>query len=562
MGEAAANLDLAHRIVRVFVEGGVQHAVLSPGSRNTPVVLALVDQAEKGRIQLHNVLDERQAAFLGLGLARGSHAPVILSCTSGTAGAHYLPGIAEASQLGLPLIAITADRPDELQGRGAAQTMDQVGLYGRHVRGAASWSPDGDTLDGDGLERATWQLLMLARGKQAGPVHLNLRFRKPLWDPAWTPSLTEWTPPVPVEQGDKGVELEALQAGVRGAQRGLVIAGPRERSADGKAEAAVLDFARRSAWPVLAEPASGLQGGPLVFGAEAFLRSASAQADLFPDFIVRIGRSPTAKSVSTWLAAVGEGNTCLVEPSGCLLDGERLNPMVVDRPLEEVFSALESSETAPDWPARWREAEARALRCLGVEPEQAIWAGSIVSALWATMGPHEDLHVASSMPIRDLGSFAILQKDGPRVSANRGTNGIDGTIASAVGQARATGRAMTVLLGDLAFLHDQAALTLIGATPVRVIVVDNGGGGIFEYLPIASKQAVFERHFLTPHKADIPAIAQAHGLACQRVENCDSLREAFAHTGPGLVYIPVDRAGDFSRHQVFWDAVSLAMETS
>ena len=252
------------------------------------MVLALVAQAKRGAIRLHSVLDERQAGFVGLGLARASHAPVILSCTSGTAGTHYLPAISEASQLGLPLVAITADRPDELQGRGAPQTLDQVGLYGRHVRAAVSWSPDGGSLEGDGLERATWQLACIARGRRSGPIHINLRFRKPLWSPQSAAESGPWSATEQVDPEEDGVELAALQAAVRGAQRGLILAGPRERSLDGQGESALLDFAARSGWPVVAEPASGLEGESLIDGAEAFLRTAVSRVELFPDFILRV----------------------------------------------------------------------------------------------------------------------------------------------------------------------------------------------------------------------------------------------------------------------------------
>jgi len=243
-----------------------------------------------------------------------------------------------------------------------------------------------------------------------------------------------------------------------------------------------------------------------------------------------------------------------------LLDAERLNPPVVDRSLAQVFSTLESESTDPEWMNQWRRAEARCKAALHGAQAGPLWAGSVVASIWSALGPEDDLHVASSMAIRDLGSFSSLKGDGPRVSANRGTNGIDGTIACAVGQARASGRPCTVLLGDLAFLHDQAALSLIGDLPLRVVVVDNGGGGIFEYLPIAQHTQVFETHFLTPHSADIPAISRAHGLHTEEITSVDGLQQALAQTGPSVLHLAVDRAGDFARHKAYWDAVCAAME--
>lgn len=552
--EAALNWAFAQRLVHVILKTGARHAVLSPGSRNTPVVLALVAAAEQENLQLHNVLDERQAGFLALGLARISRAPVVLSCTSGTAGSHYWPAIAEANQLGLPLIALTADRPVELQGRGAPQTMDQVGLFGRHVRSSDSLEPTVDLLSGERLERSVWNVVRHSLGN-AGPVHLNLRFRKPLWAPGLEPANLSWSPTAAQEQPIAESDFTEAFAAVAGAERGVVLAGPREVSSDGLAEAAVLAFARRAGWPVLAEPASGLQGPEVVFGAEAFLRETDEFATFRPDCILRIGRSPTAKSVSQWMASVLEGNTILVEPSGCLLDGERLNPLVVNTTLEWAFSRLQSKTQSVGWLASWRTAETRTLACLNTIRAEVLWAGSVVPAVWESMGPNDDLHVASSMAIRDLGSFARLSGGGPRVSANRGTNGIDGTIACAVGQAVASGRQTTVLLGDLALLHDQAALGLIGQSLVRVIVFDNGGGGIFEHLPIAENTTVFETHFLTPHSADIPAIARAHGLKVQTVHALSELEAELAAFKPGLIHLRVNRAGDFARHQAYWQAV-------
>jgi 2-succinyl-5-enolpyruvyl-6-hydroxy-3-cyclohexene-1-carboxylate synthase len=552
--EAVRNWAFSQRLVHVILNTGARHAVLSPGSRNTPIVLALVAAAEQGQLQLHNVLDERQAGFLALGLARVSKVPVVLSCTSGTAGAHYWPAIAEANQLGLPLIALTADRPVELQGRGAPQTMDQVGLFGRHVRSADSLEPSLELLSGERLERRAWNVVRHSV-VTPGPVHLNLRFRKPLWSADLEPTTLTWCPSVAQENPHSESDFREAFAGIAGAERGVVLAGPREMSADGSAEAAVLDFARQAGWPVLAEPASGLQGPEVVFGAEAFLPGAEVFATFRPDCILRIGRSPTAKSLSRWMADVLDGNTVLVEPSGCLLDGEGLNPLVVNTSLEWAFSRFKSKPQASGWLGRWRNAETSTLACLDDSNAEVLWAGTIVPAVWAAMGPKEDLHVASSMAIRDVGSFARLSGDGPRVSANRGTNGIDGTIACAVGQAVASGRPTTVLLGDLALLHDQGALGLIGESQIRVIVVDNGGGGIFEYLPIAENTAIFEKHFLTPHSSDIPAIARAHGLNVQSVESLSELKAGLVNFKPGLMYLRINRAGDFARHQAYWQAV-------
>lgn len=562
--EAVANATLAARTVRFLMNQGCAHAVLSPGSRNTPVVLALLDEAARGALQLHTVLDERQAGFLALGLARESKSPVLLSCTSGTAGAHYFPAIAEANQLGIPLVVLTADRPDEMQGRGAPQTMDQLALYGGHVRAHLNLSPDGDTLQQRKLESRLEAWIAPVSGERSGPVHLNLRFRKPLWREGLLPTAGDVALSSPdVTTGHDGSQvLESLYAAVSGAERGVIVAGPRERSVDGVAEQAVLRFARDNQWPIIAEPASGLHGPELSFGMDAALRDPAWAEALRPDCILRIGRSPTAQSVSNWLKSNGGEITWLVEPSGCLLDAEQIYPSVIDSPIESVFSSLASTPLDEAWGRRFAAVSQVVEEVLGVSGGDALWGGSIVPVLWSALGGGDDLHVASSMAIRDLGSFGRSGMHSPRVSANRGTNGIDGTIACAVGQARASRRPMTVLLGDLAFLHDQAALGLIGQDLVRVIVVDNGGGGIFQHLPIAAHAEVFERYFFTPHEADIPAIARAHGRRCTSVSTVAEFKECLGVFQPDVLHLSVDRDGDYARHYAFWDAVEARLALS
>jgi 2-succinyl-5-enolpyruvyl-6-hydroxy-3-cyclohexene-1-carboxylate synthase len=547
LGNAELNGFVAQRIVRCLLATGAQHAVISPGSRNTPIVVALAQAAERGQIQLHSVLDERQAGFVGLGLARRSGRPVLLSCTSGTAGAHYLPALAEANQLGLPLIAVTADRPDELQGRGAPQTMDQVELFGRHVVAELSLSVSEEWLQGDRLEESLWRVVhhtCSRRPCQVGPVHLNLRFRKPLWAPNLPRDVSSWDPPRGTELNYDVAHFSEAFARIASAKKGIVLAGPREISASGLAESAVLDFAQKAGWPVLAEPAAGLRGPGIVHGAEAFLRGPQAFGALRPDCILRIGRSPTANSVSDWMAGVVGQNTVLVEPTGRLLDGERLEPLVMKADPAWAFLHFRTQPQVTGWLEAWKNAERCALDCLRDPQGDGLWAGSLIPAIGSAMGPGDDLHVASSMCIRDLGSFARLGKNSPRVSANRGTNGIDGTLSTAVGQVRASGRPTTVLLGD---------------SPLRVIVVDNGGGGIFDHLPIAENTAVFEPYFLTPHKADLAAIAGAHGLPVQAVSTLNALRSALSHFSPGVIHVQVDRVGDFARHQAYWQAVTAAM---
>ncbi|MEC7240264.1 MAG: 2-succinyl-5-enolpyruvyl-6-hydroxy-3-cyclohexene-1-carboxylic-acid synthase [Myxococcota bacterium] len=533
------NLSLAQSVVAHCIEAGSLHAVVSPGSRNTPVVLALHEAAKAKRLTIHVVLDERSAAFLALGLCRASFSPVILSCTSGSAGAHYLPALAEARELGLPLVAITADRPVELQGRGAPQTMPQETLFGDLVRTSVTLEP-GQPLP---------NLMKQAQGPQRGPVHYNLRFRKPLWGDFEWPEWPECAPDVP----ERTAPSSAFRRAVAGARRGLIVVGPRERSPDGRGETALIRFAEQAGWPVLSEPASDVCSPLVPFGAEAFLRREQPPGE--PDLILRVGRSPTAGPTSKFLKRWGAGKTWLIEPSGRLLDGECIDPFVEECSVEAALEGLSTAPAEPGWLEAWLEAGRLARASFEAGSPDTLWAGTVVRAVWSALSSSDDLHVASSMAIRNLCSFAELGQEGPCVSANRGLNGIDGTIACAVGQARCSSRPMTVMLGDLAFLHDQASLALVGAANLRIVVLDNGGGAIFEHLPIAGQTEVFERYFLTPQDADIGAIARAHGLAVDRIGKVSELESALEKPGPRVLHVVMDRGQDFAMHQAYWSAV-------
>ena len=329
--------------------------------------------------------------------------------------------------------------------------------------------------------------------------------------------------------------------------------GPRERSPDGRAETALIRLAEQAGWPVLSEPTSGVCSSLVPFGAEAFLRRQQPPGE--PDLILRVGRSPTSGPTSKFLARSGAGKTWLIEPSGRLLDGECIDPFVEECSVEAALEGLSTAPAEPGWLEAWLEAGRLARASFEAGSLDTLWAGTVVRAVWSALSSLDDLHVASSMAIRNLCSFAELGQEGPCVSANRGLNGIDGTIACAVGQARCSGRPTTVMLGDLAFLHDQASLALVGAAKLRIVVLDNGGGAIFEHLPIAGQAEVFRRYFLTPQDADIGAIARAHGLAVDRIGTVTELESALEKPGPRVLHVVIDRGQDFAMHQAYWSSV-------
>lgn len=564
---AIANAEAAAALVAGLIAGGVRHAVVSPGSRNTPLVLAF---AAAG-IELRAVLDERVAGFYALGLARGSGRPVALACTSGSAGTHYLPALAEAHTSRVPLVVLTADRPPELHGCGAPQTLDQTRLFGAFVKRSRTLPPPVDVSGARrrALVHAADDAARLARSCPAGPVHLDAQFREPLWMPG-----VDAAPAIPVVE-DHPPALRLPPPGALAdvdAPRAVIVCGP-DAAPDAATAEAIARLGRTRGWPVLAEAASGVRfssdgpDSPIVSTYDALLRG--PLATLAPDRVLRFGRASTSKPLTRWLAAHAVGRMTAVDPAGERHDPDHL-ARVVEADALAVAEALcdPGAARAPQWLARWRSADRAAAGHLRAACAEGWWSGAIVARLMAALPEGAALHAANSMPIRDIDGFALPGASRPTVFTSRGTNGIDGTFATALGEARARGSApLALLVGDLATLHDAGGLLFGGAlldgrwtAPVVAVVVDNGGGGIFEYLPVAAHPDQFERLFLTPQPARLDALCAAAGVGYRAVGDGSALDAAlldgFAAPGITVVHARVDRADDVARHRRVWDAVA------
>ena len=579
---AAANARFASRLVQALLRGGAREAVISPGSRNTPLALALL--AAPG-LRAHVVLDERVAGFVALGLAKASGRPVLLSCTSGSAGAHYLPALVEARALRLPLVALTANRPAELWDNGAPQTIEQRGLFGEQVgwtRQLAAPTPTPTPNEAAWLRRLVAQALACA-----GPVHFDLAFREPLWAPGCEPRVA--AAPAPAPRPPARLELAAPPA-LLSARRGLIVVGP-EAAAPADEEdftREVLALGGALGWPVLADPLARVRwSGAAIGAADTLLRDPELAARLRPDAVLRFGRVPTSKPVQRLLAEV----PCLLvdrhgdwhDPSlGAeqLLVGEAsaLAAALREVSAERSGSAAARADSAgADFAASWRAADRAARAALGeacrAEPgllpsaadaalsAGASWAGAAVAAVVDASPAGGALHVASSMPIRDLDAFGGAEAAALRVSGNRGANGIDGTLATACGVALARAQPVTVLCGDLAFLHDASGLLAargLGVT-LTIVVLDNGGGGIFHYLPIEAHPA-FERLFLTPQPAELEPLAAAAGAAYLRLADLSELRAALSTPAQGVrvLHLSYERERDLACHAQAYAAAAAA----
>ena len=556
-----ASAALAAVLVDELCRAGLTHAVLSPGSRSAPLALAL---RRESRVRLHVVIDERSAAFVAVGIARATRVPALVLCTSGTAAANFHPAVIEADQGRVPLLVVTADRPEELRATGANQTIDQVKLYGAAVRFYAEIAaPDNP--------RGWWrslagQAFAAASGSPPGPVHLNVALREPLVDAqAEPPDPTaagreggrEWTE-VTVEARRPAASLvRALGAEIGATERGLIVAGDGDLDAD-----PVLELAEKAGWPLLAEPSSGARWGPdAISSFDGLLRSPEFAAAHRPEFVLRFGKPALSRALSGFLGP--NVDQVLIDRDGTRLDPERALSRIVA--VDEGLLCRELSERlepAPEssWLQSWRAAEkaARAAidRVLDSEdtPSEPRTARDL-AALAPTGGV---LVAASSMPVRDLNSFMAPRKD-LRVLGNRGASGIDGFVSTAVGVALASTTRTLALAGDLSLLHDQNGLIGHRDVNLGLVVVNNDGGGIFSMLPQVGLPDGFEELFGTPHGLDLAALAHLYGLSYRRLERASELGEAIGGEGLVLVEVRTERAANAELHRRLWAAVAKAL---
>jgi 2-succinyl-5-enolpyruvyl-6-hydroxy-3-cyclohexene-1-carboxylate synthase len=594
-------------LLRAFVDElarcGMRAACTSPGSRSAPLALTL---ARERRVRCHSHVDERCAGFFALGLAKASGVPVAVTCTSGTAVAELLPAAVEAHEARVPLLVLSADRPPELRENGAGQAIDQLKLLGS----AAKWFFEVGTHEAS-RERMRWVRALACRAyataleRRPGVVHLNFALREPLvTDEPLPPDATgraggapylKRAPLAGATQSPQGAR--ALAEIVAGARRGVVVAGRDERPAPegeqslGEAAAA---FAEARGWPLLADPMSrARRGAAAVAHYDAILRDEAFARSLEPDLVLRVGDLPVSKPLRSWLAGLREVRQVTLDaegawqdPAAALSDSLALDPATALSALAASPSTA-ATPTAADaqWLARWRssdqlaaEAIAGALRGDLSEPAVALELGVLLPA-------EATLFVASSMPVREIETFWPARDDPPRVLCNRGANGIDGVVSSAFGAAAADERPVVLLIGDVALAHDIGGLLAARRLGLKltIVLLDNGGGGIFDFLAVAdapiarehepapagtdagasAAQDIYTRHIATPTGLDFADAAKLYGLAHSRVEDVTSLRsaleQAFAGERSTIVEVRGQRDANVRLHREIWHAVSRAM---
>ncbi len=561
-----------------LLAGGMRHLVISPGSRSTPLVLAA--QRQPG-LALTTILDERSAAFFALGVARASGRPVGLVCTSGSALAHWFPAVIEASESEIPLILLSADRPPELRGWGANQTIDQNRLFGGFVRafhdpGTAEDSPAAFKM----MRALGARVAAVSQGDWPGPVHLNLPFREPLVPDAdclaeasaqtggvdnpadWSSRSSKRPSPLGDRGWGEGEEAPYDLPSPFPGGRGLILCGPAAYSA-GFAEA-LWDCAAQRDLPVLCDPLSGLRFGPApeqrISRYDSLLRNPRAAEQLKPDWVLRLGRVPVSKTLLGWLAGIP---TLLVDPGQGWSDPNHdvrlriaTDPGRFLRWLAAWGQEAGHTNSDPEWRARWTRAERHLDRLTADYLAQALWCeGHLIRDLLAALPPGDGLLCANSLPIRQLDTWSGSRTDALTLFGNRGASGIDGQTSTLAGL-NAGGIPTTGLLGDLSFLHDLSGLLQMRALERPCIVINNGGGRIFDYLPQHGLPG-FESLWRTPLAIDLADLVRPFSLVHRAVSDGAGFREALRDASgggrnAGIIEVRLDADTSRAVHQEFW----------
>ncbi len=533
------NVLWAETLVSELVAAGLDSVCISPGSRSTPLTVAF---AEHPDVRVFSHLDERSSAFFALGRARRTGTPTAVVCTSGTAAANFHPAVLEASESRVPLLLLTADRPPELQDSGANQTTDQQKLYGDAVRSYRTLpEPEPEDRKLRSLRVTAARAMRNTGGPPAGPVHLNVPFRKPLEPldvPEDVPEDIETTAPLgaggrngPFVSTTTGrtrldsVDTERLASAIDDADRPLIVCGP----ADGPTPTreSVRQLAAATDAPVLADPLSDQRFGPDVEtlpvcgGYDSYLDAAEDWPE--PDFVLRTGASPTSKVLRKYLRDV-DTQQVVVDPAGQWREAEFTATDLVVADPTALFSDLADAVASPGsdgWRERLAAAERTHWEAVDETFAEEYIEGAICRDVVAAAPDPATLFVSNSMPVRDIDRFGQPREADLTVLGNRGVSGIDGITSTALGAGSATDDPLVVVTGDLAYYHDMNGLLALSRCGVdaTIVLVNNDGGGIFHKLPIEDFDPPFTEQFKTPHGLDFEPTGDLYGLEFKRADD-------------------------------------------
>ncbi len=562
MLKAAANLNQlwSDLIVEELTRQGIITFVISPGSRSTPLTFAA---AENPRANTHIIFDERAAAFFALGHARASGQPAVLMCTSGTAAANYYPAVIEASSENLPLLILSADRPPELKDSAANQTIDQTKLFGGYVRWFFEMPCPDEKIEAPFVLSTINYALQKSVGQNAGPVHLNCMFREPLApdpqpiDPDYLTPLEGWSkgnrPFTKISSGNPFVSFSGNQFAGIDLGNSVILCG-RVTQADAQA---IKKLASDFNLPVIADITCPIRldgtCSNLIAHFDQLLLNDDFAKRLKGKTVLHFGGPFVSKRVMQWLGKHIE-QYIHISPREKRVDPLHKVTWRVTSDIAAFCMALSGLEAKPAWDWRWMKQlnDHMAVKiATGLDDDLNEASAALCLSRFCA---GKALFMASSMPVRDLDMYAQPVSPAPVVAANRGASGIDGTVASAAGFARGTGKPLMLLMGDLALLHDLSSLQLVKALEQQatIVVINNHGGGIFHFLPVAKHAPVFEPFFGTPHDLHFEHAANMFGLQYARPASLKELAALLQNkSGHHLIEIESERVANLEQHKTF-----------
>jgi 2-succinyl-5-enolpyruvyl-6-hydroxy-3-cyclohexene-1-carboxylate synthase len=559
--------------VAELVQTGVTDAVVSPGSRSTPMAMVM---AEHPGLNVHIHVDERSAAFFALGIAKASGKPVAILCTSGTAAANYFPAVAEANISRIPLIVITSDRPHELRDVGAPQAIDQIHLYGHHVKWFAEMAvPENSSEMLHYVRSVCGRAAATALQAPSGPVHLNFPFREPLIPRIDDENVFQLKERprryVNVRNGaltiDKN-DLREIASSLNEHEKGMIVCGQIE---DPAFIEMVSELAERLHFPILADPLSQLRSGMhstenVIDAYDTFLRSGEAKDYLKPTIVLRFGSMPVSKALTIFLKENHQAEHLVVDGGGGWRDPAALSTEMIycNETIfcQQLLSELKANKNQ-QYLHKWQALNHLTKENLTAIRDTAELSESRLFYQLAEMIPENaNLFVGNSMPIRDLDSFFHNNRKSIRILANRGANGIDGTVSTALGAASVSQQPSYLVLGDLTFFHDLNGLLAAKLYPIdiTIIIINNNGGGIFSFLPQAEHQKHFELLFGTPLDLDFEHVVRMYNGKFTRVQDWDhfgAVMESSKTThGLNVIEVVTKRDRNTEEHRKMWNLVS------
>lgn len=543
-----------------LVASGVADTVISPGSRSTPLAYACMKQEG---LAVHRQIDERSAAYYALGLAKASSKPVMLLCTSGTAAANYFPAIVEAYYARVPLLVVTADRPHELREVGAPQAINQINLFGAHVKWSADLPMPEENNRLDFLSRHLHRSIASTKTEPKGPVHLNVPFREPLSidfelsyesDGEVVHFAGESTLSVPA----KNFLLEALEL-----ERGLLVVGEMAEPLP----PAFWKFAEKLQWPILADPLSNLRANTalnhqnlIVDSYDALLKNDLFKLSIRPDAIIRIGPQPVSKPLTAFLTSVKPKIYAVMDESPMMRDAQSVVTHHLQTAAKSLWQLPIDKKTTTAYLAEWQNATAFYWNLVNEHCASELDEGVLARAFFEELD-NCNLVIGSSMPIRDVDTYFRTTDRDILMYANRGANGIDGVVSTAFGVHAANKRHTYLYIGDLSFLHDMNGLiaSRFQEADLTIVVMNNDGGGIFSYLPQSEEERYFEELFGTPTGLKFEGAARMYDAEYATAETKQQLIDALRtekRKAVKIIEVFTDRDNNTRTHRKLWNRLN------